>query len=73
MKQFTIQCSRCGKRKRVRKENFIRTSYDWQSGGATLICPNCADECSLITSREQTIENMVYEMFRESERYMGDY
>lgn len=67
MKQFEIQCSKCGRRKRVRKDNFIRTSYDWQSGGSTLICPTCADECNLITSREQTIENMVFAMFRASE------
>lgn len=67
MKQFNIQCSRCGSRKRVRKDNFIRTSYDWQSGGNTLICPKCADVCRIITSREQTIENMVREMFRASE------
>lgn len=67
MKQFNIQCSRCGSRKRVRKDNFIRTSYDWCSGGSTLICPKCADECRLITCREQTLENMVREMFRASE------
>ena len=69
MKQFEISCSRCGKRKRVRKENFIKTSYDWQSGGGTLICPECAVSCNVITSRDKTIENMVREMFRESEKY----
>ena len=72
MKQFVISCSRCGKRKRVRKENFIKTSYDWQSGGGTLICPECASGSNVITSRDQTIENMVREMFRASERHVEE-
>ncbi len=63
MNQFEISCSRCGKRKRVRQDNFVKTSYEWKSGGGTLICPKCAKECSYITSRDQTIENMVLRMF----------
>lgn len=66
MKQFKIYCSRCGKRKRVRWDNFIKTTYLWKSGGGTLICPECAPNCNTITSRDQTIENMVREMFRAS-------
>lgn len=66
MKQFKIYCSRCGKRKRVRWDNFIKTTYLWKSGGGTLICPECALNCNTITSRDQTIENMVREMFRAS-------
>ena len=72
MKQFVISCSRCGKRKRVRKENFIKTSHDWRSGGGTLICPECAVGCNVLTSRDQTIENMVREMFRASEQHVED-
>lgn len=67
MKQFEIQCSRCAKRKRVRVDNFALTSRIWKSGGSTLICPECARYCNTITSREQTIENMVRVMFSESE------
>lgn len=67
MKQFEISCSRCGKRKRVRWDNFVKTSYHWKSGGGTLICPECASHCTVITSRDQTIQNMVREMFRASE------
>ena len=48
MRQFEISCSRCGKRKRVRWDNFIHTSYEWKSGGGTLICPKCARECKTI-------------------------
>lgn len=67
MKQFEISCSRCGKRKRIRTDNFLKTSYHWKSGGGTLICPECAKECNVITSRDQTIENMVRVMFAASE------
>lgn len=72
MKQFEITCSRCAKRKRVRKDNFVSTSRIWKSGGSTLICPECARYCKVITSQDQTIENMVREMFRSSEPYAGD-
>ena len=72
MKQFEISCSRCGKRKRVMLDNFIKTSYNWKSGGGTLICPECAPNCNTITSRDQTIENMVREMFRASELPKGE-
>lgn len=68
MKQFEIQCSRCGKRKRVRLDNFIHTSYGWGSGGSTLICPDCVEECNILTPRDQTIKNMVREMFSASEQ-----
>ena len=67
MKQFEISCSRCGKRKRVRLDNFVDTSYEWKSGGGTLICPKCAKWCNEITSRDQTIKNMVLRMFEKSE------
>ena len=67
MKQFKISCSRCGKSKRVRAENFISTSYEWKSGGGTLICPKCATGCTVITGRDQTIANMVRELFRATE------
>lgn len=67
MGQFEISCSRCGKHKRIRRENFIKTTYEWKSGGGTLICPECAPNCSVITSRDQTIENMVLRMFEASE------
>lgn len=67
MRQFEISCSRCGKRKRIRHSNFIKTTYHWKSGGSTLICPECAKGCNVITSRDQTIENVVREMFRASE------
>lgn len=53
MNQFEIRCSRCGKSKRVRYDNFVKTSYEWKSGGGTLICPRCAKECSYITGRDQ--------------------
>lgn len=72
MRQFEISCSRCGKRKRVRWDNFIKTTYEWKSGGGTLICPECAKECKTITSRDQTIENMVLWMFEASEPWEGD-
>ena len=72
MRQFEISCSRCGKRKRVRRDNFIHTTYEWKSGGGTLICPKCARECKTITSRDQTIENMVLWMFEASEPWEGN-
>ena len=72
MKQFEISCSRCGKRKRIRKDNFVPTSRIWKSGGSTLICPECSKYCKVITSRDQTIENMVREMFNSSESWSGD-
>ena len=72
MNQFEIYCSRCGKRKRVRWDNFIKTTYNWKSGGDTLICPECAPNCNTVTSRDQTIENMVREMFRASEPPKGE-
>ena len=72
MKQFEISCSRCGKRKRIRKDNFVPTSRIWKSGGSTLICPECSKYCKAITSRDQTIENMVREMFNSSESWSGD-
>ena len=72
MKQFEISCSRCGKRKRVRRDNFVQTSRIWKSGGSTLICPECARYCNVITSRDQTLENMVREMFIASEPWKGD-
>lgn len=70
MRQFEIDCSRCGRRKRVRVENFVKTTYEWKSGGSTLICPECAKGCNVITSRDQTIQNMVREMLRASELTM---
>ncbi len=72
MKQFEISCSRCGKRKRIRLDNFVETTYEWKSGGSTLICPKCSKGCNTITSRDQTIKNMVREMFRTSEPWEGD-
>lgn len=72
MKQFEISCSRCGKRKRVRQDNFVLTSRIWKSGGGTLICPECSRYCYVITDRDQTLENMVREMFRASEPWKGD-
>lgn len=72
MKQFEISCSRCGKRKRIRTDNFLKTSYHWKSGGGTLICPECAKGCNVITSRDQTIENMVRVMFTASEPWEGE-
>ena len=72
VKQFEISCSRCGKRKRVRSENFVGTSYEWKSGGGTLICPKCSKGCSVITSRDQTIANMARELFRATEPWEGD-
>ncbi len=73
MNQFEIRCSRCGKRKRVRYDNFVKTSYEWKSGGGTLICPKCAKGCNRITSRDQTIENMVRDMFRAATPWDGRY
>lgn len=72
MRQFEISCSRCGKRKRVRWDNFIKTTYIWKSGGGTLICPECAINCNTITSRDQTIENMVLRFFEATEPYKGE-
>lgn len=73
MNQFEISCSRCGKKKRVRTDNFIKTSYEWKSGGGTLICPKCAKKCTYITSRDQTIENMVQRMFWAATPWDGRY
>lgn len=72
MRQFEISCSRCGKRKRVRIDNFVEITYRWKSGGSTLICPQCAPQCTTITSRDQTIKNMVYRMFEATEPWEGD-
>lgn len=72
MKQFEISCSRCGKRKRVRLDNFMKTTYQWHSGGGTLICPKCYRNCNVITGRDKTIENMVREMFRATEHHVED-
>lgn len=72
MRQFDISCSRCGKRKRVRLDNFISVSLNWKSGGSTLICPECASACNVITGRDKTIENMVRCMFEASEPWKGD-
>ena len=72
MKQFEISCSRCGKKKRIRLDNFVKTTYQWKSGGGTLICPSCANHCNVITSRDMTIRNMVREMFRASEPWTED-
>lgn len=72
MRQFEIDCSRCGRRKRVRVANFVKTTYEWKSGGSTLICPECAKGCNVITSRDQTIQNMVREMFNTSNMQKGD-
>lgn len=72
MRQFEISCSRCGKRKRVRLENFIVVSENWKSGGSTLICPDCARHCNVLTSRDQTIKNMVRCMFEATEPWKGD-
>lgn len=72
MRQFEISCSRCGKKKRVRHDNFIRVSYNWKSGGGTLICPDCARHCNVIVSRDKTIENMVLSMFEATEPWEGD-
>ena len=66
MRQFEITCSRCGKRKRVRVDNFVRTTYEWKSGGSTLICTECAVGCNVLTSRDQTVENMIRQMFRSA-------
>ena len=59
MRQFEISCSRCGKRKRVRWDNFIKTTYEWKSGGGTLICPECAEAweelCIAFMDRENII------------------
>lgn len=72
MRQFEISCSKYGKRKRVRIDNFINTTYEWKSGGSTLICPECAKGCNVLTSRDQTIRNMALEMFSASEPWKGE-
>ena len=63
MTPFEIQCSRCGARQQVQADNFVAVSYEWKSGGETLICPVCSKGCATLTDRDRTIKNMARRLF----------
>ena len=66
-KQITIYCSKCGKIKRVRPDNFLKTSDEWTTCGNAFYCQECSKAITRKSGRDNTIENMVW-LFAHWER-----